>query len=104
MPQSGSLTGQILSKLPGLNHGGGLLLSLSLSLSLSLCQSINQPHSHTAKRIFLLETGELFADQINIRLAKISLPTTVLEEENCQKRENNFGVKNKKSVNRSRAV
>jgi hypothetical protein len=102
MPQSGSLTGQILSKLPGLNHGGGLLLSLSLSLS--LCQSINQPHSHTAKRIFLLETGELFADQINIRLAKISLPTTVLEEENCQKRENNFGVKNKKSVNRSRAV
>jgi hypothetical protein len=55
-------------------------------------------------RIFLLETGELFADQINIRLAKISLPTTVLEEENCQKRENNFGVKNKKSVNRSRAV
>jgi hypothetical protein len=46
-------------------------------------------------RIFLLETGELFADQINIRLARISLPTTVLEVENCQKRENNFGVKNK---------
>jgi len=44
MPQSGSLTGQILSKLPGLNHGGGLLLSLSLSLSLSVNQSI----SHTA--------------------------------------------------------
>jgi len=43
MPQSGSLTGQILSKLPGLNHGGGLLLSLSLSVNQSISHTAIQP-------------------------------------------------------------